>query len=254
MKHWYQQPHEAISGYVRTILVIEGNGLPDAAGLPLVTNWSPALVCHTQGDEIRQLTLFGKSAPDETWRTDETNAVIAYFFRPFSIATLFDLPAATLAEKPVDLSDWHPQKAMAIKTQLLHAMTVAGKIAVLDNLLGHLLQEHNWECEIIRRATDHIMCYPEKDSIATVLKELSLTGRTFQRIFKKYVGITPGQYRRICQFQLSFAQVKGQHFDKLADVAYDNGFADQSHFIRAFREFTDITPNDYLKKGLKGKK
>jgi AraC-like DNA-binding protein len=254
MKHWYQQPPEALAGYVRTILVMEGNGEPSANGLPLVTNWSTAMVCHTTGDDIRELCLFGKSAPEETWTTLENSVIIAWFFKPFSLATLFDIPAATLAETPVQLSNWDAQKTIALRTQLLHAGSISGNIGVLNNLLKHLLQQHNRECEIIRQATDHMMCYPEKDSIETILKELSLNERTFQRMFKKYVGITPVQYRRICQFQLSFAQVKGQQFDKLADVAYDNGFADQSHFIRAFREFTDITPNDYLKKGLKGKK
>ena len=72
-------------------------------------------------------------------------------------------------------------------------------------------------------------------------------------MFKKYVGVTPNQYRRICQFQVSFAQLRGKEFNKLTDVAYDNGFADQSHFIRSFREFTQITPNDYLRSGLKEK-
>jgi AraC-like DNA-binding protein len=47
--------------------------------------------------------------------------------------------------------------------------------------------------------------------------------------------------------------VKNGEFDKLTDVAYKTGFADQSHFIRSFKEFTQITPNDYLKSGLKDK-
>jgi len=32
---------------------------------------------------------------------------------------------------------------------------------------------------------------------------------------------------------------------KLSDVAYENGYADQSHFIRSFREFTGYTPSQY---------
>jgi AraC-like DNA-binding protein len=48
--------------------------------------------------------------------------------------------------------------------------------------------------------------------------------------------------------------VKGQRFEKLTDVAYDNGFADQSHFIRSFREFTNVTPNTYLRSLLSGKR
>ena len=89
--------------------------------------------------------------------------------------------------------------------------------------------------------------------LSVLLNKLNLTERTFQRIFKKYVGITPNQYRRICQFQISFAQLRSKKFDTLTDVAYDNGFADQSHFIRSFREFTQITPGNYLKFGMNGK-
>jgi AraC-like DNA-binding protein len=48
--------------------------------------------------------------------------------------------------------------------------------------------------------------------------------------------------------------VRSKEFQTLADVAYDNGFADQSHFIRSFKEFTETTPNTYLRSGLKEKK
>jgi AraC-like DNA-binding protein len=90
--------------------------------------------------------------------------------------------------------------------------------------------------------------------LSATLENLNISIRTFQRIFKKYVGVTPSQYRRICQFQFSFAQLRAKQFNKLTDVAFDNGFADQSHFIRSFREFTQITPQDYIRSGLSVKK
>jgi AraC-like DNA-binding protein len=98
------------------------------------------------------------------------------------------------------------------------------------------------------------MYNPGTEILSEMLRKLNLNERTFQRLFKKYVGVTPGHYRRICQFQVSFSQLRSNEFNKLTDVAYDNGFADQSHFIRSFREFTQTTPNDYLRTGLIDKK
>ena len=44
--------------------------------------------------------------------------------------------------------------------------------------------------------------------LSELLEKFKLNERTFQRIFKKYVGVTPNQYRRICQFHISFAQLE----------------------------------------------
>jgi AraC-like DNA-binding protein len=55
-------------------------------------------------------------------------------------------------------------------------------------------------------------------------------------------------YSRVCQFNTAFQQLNHYHFIKYSDIAYDNGFADQSHFIRVFKEFTNLTPSDYLQK------
>lgn len=256
MKHWYQKPHPATSAYVRTVLVMEGDSQPDTRALPLFTNGMPTMLCITQrgetGDEnILQLALFGKSMPPDPAITETTTA-IAIFFQPFALASMFGIPATLLLQTPVALGNWNPHKTNALKTQLAGASTTDAKVAVLNNLLAHQLQENRRECEIIRYATDRIMCNTNTEVLGEILETLGLKERTFQRIFKKYVGITPGQYRRVCQFQLSFAQLRSKKFNRLTDVAFDNGFSDQSHFIRSFREFTQCTPNSYLKSGLKG--
>jgi AraC-like DNA-binding protein len=258
MKYWYQKPHQLLSEYIRTVLILEGLSHSDSAKLPLFTNSMPALLCRTEKDQsgnenVIQLTLFGKSIPADSWEINDNTTIIAYFFKPFVLASMFNLPAAKLVSMPVDLCNWSPHKTNALRTQLIYAGPTSRKVEVLDNLLMHKLRQQNRECEIIKYATDQIMYNSGTEILSGVLNKLGLNERTFQRIFKKHVGITPNQYRRICQFQISFAQLRAKKFDKLTDVAYDNGFADQSHFIRSFREFTEITPNHYLRSGMKGK-
>jgi AraC-like DNA-binding protein len=257
MKFRYQKPHPSLSAYLRTVLAGDNTVKSVEKELPVFSNGMPALFCRTEKDakenERVVKLVIGNNIPAGYWVAAANTTIIAYFFKPFALASMFNVAAAELKE-PVELNTIMPHETNALRTQLAYAATTKKKTGILDNLLVQQLQQHERECMIIQYATDKIMLDPAINSLAAILKELSLTERTFQRIFKKYVGITFSQYRRICQFQLSFTQVRTKSFDKLTDVAFDNGFADQSHFIRSFKEFTELTPKDYLKRGLKGKK
>ncbi|WP_303583662.1 helix-turn-helix transcriptional regulator [Flavitalea sp. BT771] len=238
--------------YVQTILVLDNSNPLAADDLPLFTNGVPALLYTSQNDHHR-LSLFGKAVDAESWAVNDDAALIAVLFKPFAIGPAFKLSARELKNEPIELNCWNPQKAMALNLQLIHAPSTAEKMEVLHHFVLTQVTSNRRECEIVRYATDKMLEDPKTDVLAQILQELRLTERTFQRIFKKYVGIAANEYRRICQFQMAFYQLKAGQFDKLTDVAYANGYFDQSHYIRSFKEFTDTTPNDYLQFGLKKK-
>lgn len=259
MKYWYQRPHISIAGHVRTVIVLEGSSNPDDTQLPLFTNGMSALFCQINNDvqpnqKTANTILFGTSIPSENLDVAENNTVIIYFFKPFLLASIFKISAQELKEKAINLSAWNAQKNIALNHQLLNAANTNSAIEILDYFIAQHIESNRKECEIISHSTDLMMENSDTEILSQLLEKLQLTERTFQRIFKKYVGITPNQYRRICQFQFAFSQLKGNHFEKLTDVAYGNGYFDQSHYIRSFKEFTDTTPNEYLQSGLKKKK
>nr|WP_246496450.1 helix-turn-helix domain-containing protein [Chitinophaga varians] len=65
--------------------------------------------------------------------------------------------------------------------------------------------------------------------------------------FQQVVGSTPKRYIQLQLINASLAQIARHPDLPLTDVAYDNGFYDQAHFIRVFKSFAGITPLQYKK-------
>ncbi|RSC93486.1 helix-turn-helix domain-containing protein [Tenacibaculum singaporense] len=255
MKYWYQKPHPSIAEYVKSILVLEDFSVYDAFTMPLFPNGMPTLLFQTKKGTIGNstsgyLTLFGQTVFPENWTVKDNFTLIAYFFKPYALGTIFDLGAKELTDKPIDLKLWQYAKIASFEGQLLNTTTTKERLDLLDGFILEQIQKNRSVCQTIKYATDIIMLYPKVDALPAILKKLNVSQKTFQRMFKKHVGIMPNQYRRICQFHTAFEQLRSNDFKKLSDIAFDNGYTDQSHYIRAFKEFTHITPSDYIKNGL----
>lgn len=255
MKQPYWKPHPTLAPLVRTILVLEEDQQHDSYATPIVTHGMPAMLCkikHTSNKpaSIEHLILFGNGIPEKYWKQKKGISTIAYFFHPFAMSCLFNIGAAKLKTSSLEIKKWNTAK-YDILQGLIH--TTKSTQEILDALDQLLLQQWKQQApiwKIINESTDLMLMNSNKEIIASILDTMHLNERTFQRIFKKHIGITPTQFRRICQFQESFTQLRSRQFEKISDIAFDHGFADQSHFIRTFKEFTQQTPNDYLQSGL----
>lgn len=66
------------------------------------------------------------------------------------------------------------------------------------------------------------------------------------REFSKYFNSSLGEYIRKLKIQKSL-QLIAQNKLSLTDIAFDSGFADQSHFTRCFKEINGLNPSLYRK-------
>jgi AraC-like DNA-binding protein len=253
MKANYLKPSEKTSEYVENILVIENYHVATPFILPLFANGTPTLLFQTVKGKIghnkNYLTLFGQTVLPETLTVNDNFILIAYFLKPYSLTSLFGVLAPELTDKPIDLTLISSQKSSHLQEQLLNAPTVSKMISLLDAYIIGLSKRIPTDIPLIKFATQQIVAAPAKTILSDVQDKLCVTERTFQRMFEKNVGISPNQFRRITQFNAAFYQLNKRKFSSLADIAFANGYADQSHYIRAFREFTNITPKEYLRFG-----
>ncbi len=69
---------------------------------------------------------------------------------------------------------------------------------------------------------------------------------TVSKYFARYFGCSMGEYRRRLKIERALQLMRSS--DKsLSEIAYTCAFFDQSHFIRAFREATGISPKQFSK-------
>lgn len=71
----------------------------------------------------------------------------------------------------------------------------------------------------------------------------SLRKETLIRTFKQDTGLTPGSF--LNNSRVEYAKARLRAGDDIADVAYQSGFADQSHFHKTFVSYTAATPRQY---------
>ena len=247
-------PGNKIAAYVDRILVIENKQITTPFILPLYANGVPTILFKSVrgrigNDNSNHLTLFGQTILPEFLTLPDGFILIAYFFKPYTLISLFGVQAQELTDKPIDLDLLFPQRSVALQERLLNTDSINDMIILLDDFIFNLITNVKTECPLIKYATTQIANDPSKESLVIVQKELHITERTFQRMFESNVGVAPNLYRRICQFNAAFTQLNKRTHHKLSDIAFQNGYADQSHYIRSFKEFTNITPKEYLRFG-----
>jgi AraC family transcriptional regulator len=81
----------------------------------------------------------------------------------------------------------------------------------------------------------------QKLHLADIASECGLSRQYFTKSFKATVGVTP--HRWLQQYRIKKAKDLLQNTShRIADIAIECGFADQSHFTRVFVTLTGATP------------
>jgi AraC-like DNA-binding protein len=81
--------------------------------------------------------------------------------------------------------------------------------------------------------------------VAQVTDCVGLSARRFIELFHRQVGLTPKTFSRVRRFQRVLRAVHGRREIDWAQVALENGYYDQAHFIHDFQGFSGSTPSAY---------
>jgi len=238
-------PPPPIAVYISYKIVLEEPHLPHDLVIPFIANSYPGIVFQSTGDR-QDLLLYGQTVQPIDFHATGQLTIIAYFIYPPLLRAFFGFDAKEWTDKQLDL-DLLPS-ARGLRERLGNAPTLEARMQLMDNYILQLANTSPRDANnALVYATRRIQKANGLISLQELQQELYVTERTFQRLFEAHVGVTPKMFRKICQFDAAFRQLNQRSFTRLADIAYAHDYADPSHFIRIFREFTGRSPREYLK-------
>lgn len=167
---------------------------------------------------------------------------IAVKLKPAALTQLFGLRMDQYVDQIVDLEAVPNAKLSKLHLKILPYTTEEEVNLTLDTYFLSLIPTAT------KNPLQDVLSLIFNKNGALTVNEMSLAGniseRQLERLFKKYVGLSPKYYARIIRFNYIFQLIKSGK-SNWADIVYQSGYYDQSHFIRDFKAFTGEDPSSY---------
>lgn len=254
MKYHQIQPPPHLQDYVRYYWALESSGRPDEqVHFVTIADGSPGIIFQQSerasfqgGKQLPPVFMYGQSTEHTRIISPSTFSSIGVYFHSHALKSIFGMDSKELTDKCLDLDLFLNGK------QLVERLESASSVEAKANVLSECLWEqicHNDHAlqSATRYALQRIIQSQGGISMKDLRFELQVSERTLERRFQEGIGLSPMLFARICRFQASLNQLRSQSYDKLSDIAFEQEYADQSHFIRNFKEFTGLTPFQFRK-------
>ena len=248
---------DRLKPFVRAVWYIDGNA---GNAFQYYADGTPGIVFQQRDTgifgcdnpaKIPDAYVFGQPIKPIVLNAPKNCTIIGVALYPHVLQSIFRFNAAGITDNFVDLS-LLPDKPPTDPThQLWDTTDPQTQLNVIFRYLETLIKRNAATPDKgLQYAVNRIFQGKEGFSFKRLHTDLNLSERTFQRKFEQHVGISPRLLANIAQFQASLKQLKAGKYQNLSDIAYENGYSDQSHFIRTFKRFTGVSPLRFARQSM----
>lgn len=124
---------------------------------------------------------------------------------------------------------------------------IEGRIQLVEGyLLAYLARHYQSADSHVAMAVNMINQSGGKRSVRSLMDEVCLCQRHFERKFKHYTGYTPKEYSRIIKFKNAVELLRNTAPSNLLTTAINAGYYDLAHFSKEVKSLSGSTPTSFL--------
>ncbi|MBO6517297.1 MAG: AraC family transcriptional regulator [Bacteroidia bacterium] len=167
-------------------------------------------------------------------------------FKPGGAYPYFHIDMEAITETVIPAEELFGDEILTLRSAILDGKTPIEKFNVAEQWLDKRLKTELAPDQDLLDVLDAL----QKEVVTRYAEVISHYPKTQKHLidqFKSRVGLTPKYFQRILRFNDILARLKNKEKVQWADIAYQSGFSDQSHFIKEFKHFSGFNPQEYIK-------
>lgn len=174
---------------------------------------------------------------------------VTILFKPLGINAFIREPFGKIAQQPSQVfCSWNDNAVFQkFLLSFFHTDDLIDKAAVLEDFLLSMYQPFP-DYEKLACSIDLLSDFEKNLSLEEICFQLNIHPRTFNRLFKKHLGITPVGYRKVARFRHSLQnKLLETQVKQMTELAYQSNYYDQSYFNRIYQSLTGTNPQQFFK-------
>lgn len=260
MHFQFVKPSAFLSQYIRHYWILEAEDsdgevceriLP-TGNIELMFHYKKTFVVKSLERVTKQPRSFvsGISSNFSDVTTCGESGVIAVTFYPHGASHFLSFPLSEIENSSVGLENIFNTKIKHIEEQICTANSLVERIEIIERFLRKCFNPiNNNDLLLIKKSVVLINQSKGQINASELSGKLFYTSKSLERKFSALLGKTPKQFIRIVRFQGVIQDFSNSRNKQLTQLAYENGYFDQAHFVKDFKALSGYTPKEFFALG-----
>lgn len=168
-------------------------------------------------------------------------------FLPCGLSCFTKLPLHEFVNSRINTREMRAVFDDTFVERLCEQEHIEGRIRLVEGyLLTYLARHYQSADSHVSMAVNMINQSGGKRSVRSLMDEVCLCQRHFERKFKHYTGYTPKEYSRIIKFKNAVELLRNTTPTNLLTTAINAGYYDLAHFSKEVKSLSGSTPTSFL--------
>ena len=227
--------------------------VPDGT-MKLIFHYGDTYKHHSQNGEITILPkcfLIGQlTKPYVIEPTGVTGSFVVQF-KPSGFLPFTSIPIKEMENTAVPLNKLFGEDGLKLGNNILNANSASERIQIIETFLFKELADKKTIDNVVKSTVETIFNGNGQFSVNEFSMNNNINRRQLTRKFSSAIGLSPKQLAKTTRIQTTLKVLLNEEITSLTDLAYENEYFDQAHFIKEFKEFTGLTPKEFFGESLK---